>query len=76
MHRIESKFVTGQSNILFAGVCMCTFQLGNCTGWGSKGAKEGQLNKGTNADLYIMVHTNFRENPYVFTAPLKLKLAT
>ena len=76
MHRIESKFVTGPSNILSAGVCMSTFQPGNFTGLGSEGVKEGRLNERMNAKLYSMAHTNFHAKPYVFTAPLKLKLAT
>ena len=39
MHSTESKFVIGPSNILFAGVYMCTFQPINFTGWGSEGVK-------------------------------------
>ena len=35
MHSIESKVVTGPSNMLFAGVYVCTFQPGNFTNWGS-----------------------------------------
>ena len=34
MHNIESRFVTGPSNILFGGVHVCTFQPGNFTGGG------------------------------------------
>ena len=37
MHSIESRFVTGPSNILFAGVYVCTFLPGNFTCWGSEG---------------------------------------
>ena len=37
MHSIESRFVIGQSNILFAGVYVCAFQPGNFTDWGSDG---------------------------------------
>jgi len=38
MHSIESRFVIlGSSHILFDGVYVCTFQLGNFTGWGSEG---------------------------------------
>ena len=37
MHSIESGFVPGPSNILFAGMYACTFQRGNFTGWGSEG---------------------------------------
>ena len=36
LHTTESRFVTGPSNILFAGVFVCTFQPGNVTGWGNK----------------------------------------
>ena len=36
MHSVESRLVRGPSNILFAGVYMCTFQPGNVTGWGSE----------------------------------------
>ena len=39
MHSTESRFVTGPSNTLFAGVYVCTFQPGNVTGWGSEGVK-------------------------------------
>ena len=39
MHSTESRFVIGPSNILFAGVYMCTFQPINFTGWGSEGVK-------------------------------------
>ena len=37
MDGIESRFVTGPSNILFGGVYLCTFQPGNFTGFGSEG---------------------------------------
>ena len=37
MHSVESRFVMGPSNILFAGVYVCTFQPGNFTGCGSEG---------------------------------------
>ena len=40
---IESRFVIGPSKILFAGVYMCAFQLGNVTGFGSEGASKLQL---------------------------------
>ena len=36
MHSIESRFITGPSDILFACVYVCTFQPGNFTGWGSE----------------------------------------
>ena len=39
MHSIESRFVTGPSNILFAGVYVSIFQPGNFTGWDSEGVK-------------------------------------
>ena len=32
---IESRVVIGAPNMLFAGVCVCTFQSGNFTSWGS-----------------------------------------
>ena len=38
-HCIERRFVIGPSNILFAGVYVCTFKPGNFTGWGSEGVK-------------------------------------
>ena len=41
MHSSESRLVIGPSNILFAGVYVCTFQPGNFTGWGSQGVKAG-----------------------------------
>ena len=37
MHSIESRVVTGPSDILFSGVYVCTFQPRNFTGWGSEG---------------------------------------
>ena len=36
MHSTESGFVIGPSNILFARVCVSTFQPGNFTRWGSE----------------------------------------
>ena len=39
MHSIESRSVIGPSSIPFGGVYVCTNQAGNCTGWGSEGAK-------------------------------------
>ena len=36
MHSVESGFVIGPSNILFASLHVCTFQPGNFTGWGSE----------------------------------------
>ena len=39
MYSIESRFVIGPSNILFASVYVCTFQPGNVTDWGSEGVK-------------------------------------
>ena len=36
-HNIENKLVIGPENIPFEGVRDCTFQPGNCTGWGSEG---------------------------------------
>ena len=49
MHSVESRCVTGPSDILFVGVCVCvcvcvcvsTFQPGILTGWGSEGVKTG-----------------------------------
>ena len=41
MHSIESRFVTGPSNILFAGVYMSIIQPGKFTGWGREGVKSG-----------------------------------
>ena len=40
MHSTESRPVIGPSNILFAGVYVCTFQPGNITGWGSEGVNK------------------------------------
>ena len=38
MHSIESRFVIGPSNnTVWRGVCVCTFQPGNCTSCGSEG---------------------------------------
>ena len=33
--------------MLFADVCVCTFQPGNFTGWGSEGVKEGRARPGS-----------------------------
>ena len=38
---MRSRFVLGPSNILFAGVYVCSFQPGYFTGWGSVGVKSG-----------------------------------
>ena len=40
MHTTESRFVAGQSAILFGGVYVCTFQPGNFTGCGSEGVNQ------------------------------------
>ena len=40
----KSKFVIGPSNILFAGVYVCTFDSGNLTRLGSKGVKAKRVN--------------------------------
>ena len=37
MHSIESRFVTGPSNILFVDVYLNTFQPRNVTSWGTEG---------------------------------------
>ena len=37
MHIIESRFVIGPSNTMFAGMYLRTFEPGNLTGWGSEG---------------------------------------
>ena len=39
MHSIESRFVIGPSNILFARIYVCNFQPRNFTGWGSERVK-------------------------------------
>ena len=39
MCSVESRFVIGSSDILSAGVYVCTFQPGNFTGCGRKGVK-------------------------------------
>ena len=38
-HNTESRFVIRPSNILLAGVYVCTFQTGNFTHLGSEGVK-------------------------------------
>ena len=40
MHHIECRFVIGPANILFAGVCACTFQPRTLTASGSEGVKQ------------------------------------
>ena len=42
VNSMDSRLVTGPSNILFAGVHVCTFQPGKFTGWGSERVKRGQ----------------------------------
>ena len=39
MHSVERRFVIGLSNILSAGMYVCTFQPRNFTGCGSEGVK-------------------------------------
>ena len=39
LHSVESRFVIGPSNILFAGMYVGTFQTGNFTRLGSEGVK-------------------------------------
>ena len=39
VHSIESRFVTGPSDILFACMYVCTFQPGNFTSWGIERGK-------------------------------------
>ena len=39
MHSTDGRFVTGPSDILFAGVYVCIFQPANFTSWGSEGVK-------------------------------------
>ena len=57
MNNIESRFDIGPSDILFAGVHVCTFQPRNVTGWSSEGVKQscfqvgkwcGKIRKGSN----------------------------
>ena len=43
MLNAESRFVLGPSNILFAGMCACTFRPRNVTSCGSKGVKQGWI---------------------------------
>ena len=43
MLSIKSRLVIGQSNILFGGVYVCTFQPGNFTDWGSEGVKAWEM---------------------------------
>ena len=57
MHSSESRLVIGPSNILFAGVYVCTFQPGNFTGWGSQGVKAG-LGKTSRTTLGIKNNKN------------------
>ena len=40
-HSTESRFVTGPSNVLFAGAYVSTFQPGNVSSWGSEGVSSG-----------------------------------
>jgi len=39
MRSTESRFVTGSSNVLSAGVYVGIFQPGNFTSWGGEGVK-------------------------------------
>ena len=40
MHSVESRRVTGPSNMLFSGVYVSTSQPRNLTGWSSEGVKQ------------------------------------
>ena len=42
LHSTESRFVTGPSNSLFAGMYKRIFQPGNFTGWGSERVQEAK----------------------------------
>ena len=44
MHHIEYRFVIGPANILFASVCVCTFQPRTLTASGSEGIKYKKIN--------------------------------
>ena len=50
MHSVESRFVIGPSDILFADVYKCIFQPGNFTGWGSEGVNNNNSN---NTNYYL-----------------------
>ena len=52
MDSIESRFVIGPSNILSAGVYVCTFRPGNFTGCSNEGVKaQGQGSYGCHRDV-------------------------
>ena len=51
MHSIESRFVIGPSNILFAGV----YVPGNCTGCGGEGVKMALFAAHLNAEVILVV---------------------
>ena len=56
MHSIESVLVIGPSNILSAGMYVCTFQPGNFTGCEGKGVNEEAfecvLDKALSVDVF------------------------
>ena len=45
-YSIESRFVIGPSDILFAGMHVCTFQPANFTGWRIEGVKMALMDAG------------------------------
>ena len=60
MHSAKSRFVIGPSNILFAGMYMCTFQPGNFTGWGSERVKALDRRLGQHGHKNRSAHTQGR----------------
>ena len=53
MHSIDSRFVIGPSDTLFADVYVRTFLPGNFTGWGREGVKMGSDVSHFNVSLIV-----------------------
>ena len=58
MNSIESRFVIGRSNILFAVVSVYTFQPGHFTGWGSDGVNVKCVRFSINFECESCVHNH------------------
>ena len=64
MHNMESRYVTGPSNILFADVYLSTFQPGNVTGWGSEGVNMKLRRLFVAVEALLYVHKKHTQKPH------------
>ena len=62
IHSTASRFVIGPSFVLFSGVYVCTFQPGNCTGWGSEGVNRKIRTMHQREHSRLLAHTHARTN--------------